>query len=244
MKLLRILLILLSVWIPPICMAEVNNDRQMAKIVRDGQTYISADVREASEEAAQSQATDQLLVSVKDYLRDNASLGITPESFTLSSLSKISHQLTSKISDSRYRVVMYVEKSQLNPSRKSESVSVLSQTGNTGRSKEIKVEVYSDGQSSSESSPVVRMISQLTTRQEVVQKLKDLHTKQVISGGASFPLASANDFYVVVMDGDRVLTTLHYLNGTYIDGDNSKEVDINKFARYSGYWFTIPNTSR
>lgn len=213
--------------IPFFCYADIETDRAMAKIIRDSQTYLSADAREGSEEAAYEKAATELVDAINNYLNEIQK----PEKKIsgISGLPGLCNQLTSKISDSRYRVLLYVKKSdfadQPKPQPAQKATTATPSPSNAAPA-----------------NPTLSKISKLQTKSEVVETIKALHKSQQLTGGASFPVGHANDFYVVVINGDKVAATLHFKDGQYIDIEDSKVIDINKYSNCTGYWFTLPNT--
>lgn len=244
----RILLIL-TLSIPFFCFADIDTDRAMAKIILDSQTYLSADARDSSEEAAYDKAASELLDAINNYYSD---INMHDKKISnVSGLSEICSKLTSKISDSRYRVLLYVKKSTLVEGKKThpaEAAPAVKPTLQNPVTKEIPLtqEKTSPKKSSPSSipptNPTLTKISKLQTKSEVVETIKSLHKSKQLSGGASFPVGNANDFYVVVIDDDKVIITLHYKDGQYFDTKHFNIIDITKYSNCTGYWFTLPNT--
>lgn len=225
---MRRILLLLTLSMPFLCYSDIDTDRTISKIIRDSNTYLSADARESSEKAAYDKAASELMVAINNYYTETQK----PEK-KISDISELTgkcSQITSKISDTRYRVLLYINKADL-----------------TGvKNAQISETAPKDMQSAQETvkkeNPTVAKISKLQTKAEVVEVIKSLHKSKQLTGGASFPIANANDFYVVVIDGEKVTATLHFKDGQYIDTKNSNIIDITKYSNCMGYWFTLPNT--
>ncbi|MDE5607963.1 MAG: hypothetical protein K2I64_03415 [Muribaculaceae bacterium] len=245
----RIIFTLLTIVSVLTAVADVNTDKAMARISRDTKTYISADVRAATEDEAYNEAMQKLSAQITDYFKNERSREAMPDAIYLSNLSSIYERLTSKISDSRYRVMLYVKKSDLKPLGGSDNALVLSKKDDNGYIP-VSTEV-------SHLTPVVKtdtvvtivkemlnptlsQIANLKTRDELAQSLQDLRKSKKISGAAAFPMANANDFYVAVIENDRVAEILHFDKGTYKDIITSQPVDVNRYSHCSGYWFTLP----
>lgn len=246
---MRRILLLLTLSIPFLCYSDIDTDRTIAKIIRDTNTYLSADARESSEKAAYDKAVSELMVAINNYYTETQK----PEK-KISDISELTgkcSQITSKISDTRYRVLLYINKADLTgvknaqlsegapadkrPAQETVKKETPTAQGKTTPTKPSQTAV-------APVNPTVAKISKLQTKAEVVEAIKSLHKSKQLSGGASFPIANANDFYVVVIEGEKVVATLHFKDGQYIDTNNSNIIDITKYSNCTGYWFTLPNT--
>lgn len=225
--------------------ADVSTDKLMTKISRDTETYISADVRATTKEEAYNEAINKLSVLIADYFRSERPGDTPPDVTSLSNNSAI-NQMSSKIADNRYRVMLYVRKSDLKSAGGSANSLVLSKPDNDSYSPmpkdtpepQVKTE---DGITirNKPMDPVLSTLSNVTTRDEIVEKLQSLSKSKDISGAAKFPLSHANNFYLVVLDNNRVVSILHYCDNGYQDIKTSEPVDISKYSHCTGYWFTL-----
>lgn len=211
-------LILIAMFFIPMMKADVATDKSMSKIVRDKDTYISADVRSTTEGDAYEKAKESIVGQMKKYLGYENQDDIPSDE----DLAGMCRQLTSKIADNRYRVVLYAVKSELN------------QSGSKG----VDV-VAEDTASDSGVKSVLARLCQLTSRDEVVDELQLLGKRKEISGAAKFPISTANNFYIVVLNGDKVAAILHYVGSEYRDVMTSQIVNISEYSHCTGYWFTL-----
>lgn len=227
---------------------DVNTDKAMAKISHDTKTYISADVRAATEEEAYNEAMNKLSARIADYFRTERPDETLPDAIYFSNISSICERMSSKIADNRHRVMLYVRKSDLKLIGGTANALVLSKTGNNSYSPvptetpEPLTIIKIDTAVTVVNKPLdstLSTLSQLTTRNEIVEKLQALSKSKYISGAAKFPLSHANNFYVVVLEGDRVVNILHYSNNCYRNIETSDPVDISQYSHCTGYWFTF-----
>lgn len=235
----RIILII-TLAIPFYCCADIETDRAIAKIIHDSYTYMSADARASTEKAAYDIAAQKMLDALKIYLKEQH---INQE---ISEIPEICQQITSKISDSRYRVLLYIKKSDITTNKLKRDPGVIIEIENLSSGeysiKESQENDYPSQENIALENPTLSKIIRLQKREEVVETIKSLHKSRKLTGGATFPVGNANDFYIVVIDGDNVVTTLHYKDGQYIDLEDSKNTDINEYSHCTGYWFTLSNT--
>ncbi len=246
---MRRILLLLTLSIPFLCYSDIDTDRTIAKIIRDTNTYLSADARESTEKGAYEKAASELIVALNNYYTETQK----PEK-KISDVSELAgkcSQITSKISDTRYRVLLYINKADLTGGKKTQPSEAAPTDRQTAQEPVKKEAPTPQGKTTptkpsqpvvASVNPTVEKISKLQTKTEVVEAIKSLHKSKQLSGGASFPIGNANDFYVVVIDGDKVIATLHFKDGQYIDIKNSNIIDMTKYSNCTGYWFTLPNT--
>ena len=230
---------------------DVNTDKAMAKISRDTKTYISVDVRAATEDAAYNEAMQKLSAQISDYFKTEFPGEPMPDAIYLSNISSIYERMTSKIADNRYRVMLYVKKSDLKPMGGNGNALVLSKNDRNGYSPvpteapkvEPEVIVKTDTVVTivkTPMNPTLSQIANLKTRKELTETLQNMGKSKIIANAAAFPVASANNFYVAVIENDRVLTILHFDNGVYKDIETATSIDVNRYSHCSGYWFTLP----
>ena len=230
--------------------ADINTDKAMAKISRDTKTYISVDVRAATEDAAYNEAMQKLSAQIADYFKTERPGETMPDAIYLSNISSIYERMTSKIADNRYRVMLYVKKSNLKPIGGNDNAMVLSKNDNNSYSPvpteapkvEPEVIVKTDTVVTivkTPMNPTLSQIANLKTRKELTETLQNMGKSKLIANAAAFPVASANNFYVVVIANDSVVAILHFDNGTYKDITTSQPVDISRYSHCSGYWFTL-----
>ncbi|MDE5822070.1 MAG: hypothetical protein K2H63_06275 [Paramuribaculum sp.] len=233
--------------------ADVNTDKAMAKISRDTKTYISADARAATEDAAYNEAMQKLSAQISDYFKIEFPGESMPDAIYLSNISSIYERMTSKIADNRYRVMLYVKKSDLKPIGGNGNALVLSKNDSNGYSPvptetpEVEPEVIVKTDTivsvvtiTKPMDPTLSQIINLKTRDELTQTLQNLRKSNNITGAAAFPIGNANNFYVAVLADTKVITVLQFKDGEYLDTMTSKPVDVTRYSHCSGYWFTIP----
>lgn len=227
--------------------ADVTVDRSMSKIGRDTKSYISADCRASSEQEAYDLALEELSRKITSYIHESQKT--SPDAVYLPEVSSIYQRLDSKISDDRYRVFLYVKKSDLKP---------LSDTANAMIMEKKSDETYEVLPIPSPDPIVIRdtvtiveektipmnpIISQLvgiSDRTSFVSSLTDLRKDNKISAAAAFPIANINDFYVALIINEIVTNIYHVVEGKWIDVRNGNEVNPSNFSAFSAYWFTLP----
>lgn len=229
--------------------ADVNTDKAMAKISRDTKTYISVDVRAATEDAAYNEAMQKLSTQIADYFKTERPGETMPDAIYLSNLSSIYERMTSKIADNRYRVMLYVKKSDLVPMGGNGNAVVLSKSDNnsyaplaTEPQPQPEPIVRTDTVVTvvnTPMNPTLSQIANLRTRDNLAQTLQTLRKSNHISGAAAFPVANAGDFYIAVVDRESVVAVLHFKNGEYTDIIDAKPVDVGRYAHCSGYWLSL-----
>lgn len=246
----KIAFVILSIICAFTSSADVNTDKAMAKISRDTKTYISADARAAREDAAYNEAMQKLSAQISDYFKIEFPAESMPDAIYLSNISSIYERMTSKIADNRYRVMLYVKKSDLKPIGGNGNALVLSKN---------ESDVYSPVPTEAQKAeteeivktdtivtvvktpmnPTLSQIANLKTREELTQTLQNLRKSKNISGAAAFPMANANNYYIAVLRGDRLVEILHFSNGQYKEIISETPVDMLKYTDCTGYWFTL-----
>lgn len=235
----HVLTLLLLLTASAIARADAETDREMARINRDRDTYLSADARAATESEARNQAIRQLGAQVSDYLRQSGS------AMTLTEATNEFQLLTSQIDSNRFRVMAYVAKSDLGGSQTSpksydESRYASPDTKPSSRKDEPDDYYYDLKPEEQNSNSALSEILSQGTRDELTRCLEALRKSREISGAAAFPVANASDFYVAILEDNVVRRVVHCLNGRYLDVETGQEIDLNKYSRCTGYWFTIP----
>lgn len=238
-KLLTLILLLATT---AIAIADVETDKNITRILKDTNKYLASDARASTEWDAEDQAMANLRSLVSDFLikiDSNMSLAQAQEKF---------HTIVVKISDKRYRVLAYVLKTDLgadpymseplkeNP-RKQPEPAPNNDDNYDDFDRDYIEEPHNYGNNNSST---LAEIKRQGTLNELRSCLENLRKSNSVTGAAAFPLSSATDFYVVVVDGNIVKIMLHYVNGRYYETETNKEIDINKYSNYSGYWFTLP----
>lgn len=231
------------------CNADINTEKAMSKISRDTKTYISADARAATEQEAYDKAMEQLQDLIVEYYKTDLRAPL-PDAVYLSQLSTIYDRLTSQLTNSRYRVMLYVKKSDVKALGSANGGVVLSR----GESDNYEIVPMSPSEPVVETdtietvktvvkplSPTLSAICQSKTREEISKLLTELRQSNKISGAAIFPLAYFNDFYLVVISpSNSVASLLHYDGNEYSDVMSGDAVDIQKYSDCLAYWFTLP----
>ena len=203
--------------------ADIQTDKKIVQISRDTTNYISVDVRGETEEATITEATRRLTSQIADYIKTEYS-GESISDFA--NISRFYNRLTSKIEDNRYRVMLYIKKSDLVPkSLETKPVSTKTDTIITLPAAPLH--------------PVLARIAELGTAKELTESLKSLRTSNQIKGAAAFPVAFADNFYIAVTDGNKVVAILHFIEGQYVDVTSNMPIDIKKYNNCTGYWFTL-----
>lgn len=241
---MKYILVILSLMIGLYARADVNADKIMAKIKRDTKTYISADARATTENEAYDEAMKKLSEQITDYFKIERSGEEMPEAIYLSNLSSIYERITSKIDDNRYRVMLYVKKSNLMPINngnntvlltKNESNSYITEELETTKQKRPTEAVVTLTPKNS----ALTEIMYISTREQLTNSLQTMRKSGKVSGAAAFPIGHADDFYVAIIDGDKVVKIIRFSEGQYIDITSGSPVDMNKFSNCTGYWFTL-----
>lgn len=240
---MKYILAALSLMMGVLAWADVNTDKAMAKIGRDTKTYISADVRAATEKEAYDEAMKSLSAQITDYFKTERAGEEMPDAIYLSNLSSIYERMTSKIADNRYRVMLYVKKSDLMPINNGGNAVLLTKDGGDGYNAEAaeataQAPVEADV-TLTPMNPALAQIMELTTREQLTGSLQTMRKSGRVSGAAAFPIGRANDFYVAAIDGDKVVKIIRFVDGQYVDITSGAKVDMSKFANCTGYWFTL-----
>lgn len=248
----RILFVLLSFVALASAFADINTDKAMSKIARDRKTYISADARAATEQEAYDMAMSKLTVFVADYLKDVNGKEL-PEAVYLPKLSGIYDRLTNHIADNRYRVMLYVRKSDIKPLSDTSGAIVLSKNEeNNYEALPVKptpepadtvvvtdtirvVQVIEKPLD-----PTLSMIASKRSGKEITSTIQSLGKSGALGGAAKFPIDRANDFYVVVIrKDDAVIAILHYENGQWSHVSSGAPADLSDYSDCKAYWFTL-----
>ena len=249
----RIISIIITIGILSVlvCFADINTDRTMAKIARDTKNYLSADARATTEEEAYNEALEKLTELVTEYLKSTDTNNL-PDAVYLPQLSGIYDRLSNKIDKNRYRVMLYVKKSDIKPVSNSSGAIVLSKTEDNSYSMlpttRVEPVVVTDTITIVEViekplDPTLTIIASKRTKDEMTSSIQSLGKSGNISGAAKFPIDKANDFYVAVIGPNNYVTAiLHYIDGSWKEIPSGKEININDYSDCSAYWFTLPNT--
>lgn len=232
--------------------ADVNTDRTMSKIAHDTKTYISADARAASEQEAYDAALAKLTELVADYLKETSGGNAMPDAIYLPQMSGIYDRLTNHIGDNRYRVMLYVKKSDIKPMSNTSGAVVLSKNEDneysvlpTTPTPQTEPVVVTDTVTvvqvvEKPLDPTLSLIASKKTKDEITTTIQSLAQSGNLGGAAKFPIEKANDFYVAVIDkNDSVKAILHCLDGQWTLVPSGEEADLNMFKDCSAYWFTL-----
>lgn len=222
-----------------VAMADNQTDRLMTKVVRDTNTYITADVRGETEDEAYEQALALLSEKIAAYFKENGK-GL-PDAVILSNISNQSERLISQSGSNRCRVLVYVKKKDLIPIGEDGSSAMLAKNDN---------ESYSIVQTSASQkqekapvviSPALSRIASAKTLQEVQTLLVELKKSKDITGAAAFPIASVNDFFVVVIDRSQTsVAILHCDAGKWTNATTGEKVNLDSYKYCTAYWLTLP----
>lgn len=241
---MKYILVILSMMIGMSVRADVNTDKTMADIRRDTKTYISADARASTEDEAYNEAVKRLSAQIVQYFKNERPGEEMPDASYLSGLSSIYERMTSKIDDNRYRVLLYVRKSELMPANNDDN-NVLP----TKDRSIIGIPHASEAETQQKSTeamvtltpmnPALTEIMNIPTREQLTNSLQAMRKSGRVSGAAAFPIGHADNFYVAVLDGDRVVRIIRFSEGQYIDISSGAPIDMKKLSNCTGYWFTL-----
>lgn len=227
--------------------ADVNTDRAMSKISRDDRNYISADYRAATEQDAYDKALQVLTEKITSYFKEVKTE--SPEAVFVPEVSSIYQRLDSRISDNRYRVFLYVKKSDLTSLDNASNALVMAKT--EADSYEI-IPTYSqlsvvvkDTVTIVEKieipmNPTVANIINNTDWNSLQDVLIKMRKEGKVSGAAAFPIAGLDEFYLAIVSGTSVTDYIHVKDGRWIDVVTGHDVDPSNYSSFSAYWFTIP----
>ena len=240
-----IICILLSMFC--ISRADVNTDRTMSKISRDIHNYLSADYRASTEEEAYDKALELLTEKITSYIKEVKKE--SPDAVFVPEVASMYQRLDSRISENRYRVFLYVKKSDLKSLDNSSNAMLIAKTEDD--SYEIiptysqppvvvtdtvtiveKVEVPMN--------PIVANIINNTDYNSLQEALIKMRKEGKVSGAAAFPISSLDDFYIAIVRGTSVTDYIHVEDGRWKDVTTGKDVDPSNYSSSSAYWFTIP----
>lgn len=248
------LIIVITIFLSCICYSTAQNnlDKEISKISRDTKNYISAEVRASSEDEAYEEALKQLTVQVADYYRSIGKQEI-PEKVVLSNLSSRFERLITHNCENRYRVLVYVKKSDLIPA--DQNSLVLTKGDNASYqvvSPELSeplvvtdtiVEVVKKIVPPSREVPdqIYQIVSESRSR-DIKEILETLRKSNSVSGAALFPIGKFGDFYVAIVNNSNHLETILYFDGnSWTEALNGTLVNPHVYSDSKAYWFTIPN---
>ena len=226
--------------------ADAITDRAISKISRDTRTYISSDSRGATEQEAYDKALEELSHKISSFV--NEEMGDSPDAVYLHDVESLYQRLDSHISDNRYRVFLYVKKSDLKPLGSSSNSMMMARTEDKTYEmvsakapetvivrdtitlvQEVKVPI----------NPVVSFLVGIKDSESFSSALIQLRKDNKVSAAAAFPIANIDDFYVAVIRNGKVIIIMHVDNGRWIDVKNGEEVDPRDYPSCSAYWFTV-----
>lgn len=234
--------------------AQINVDKEISKIIRDTKNYISVEVRASSEDGAYQEALKQLTDQITDYYKslDDKSM---PETVYLSNVSSRFERLMTHSSDNRYRVLVYIKKSDLKPMGSDSNALILSKNENNSYSVVTKeqpdpviitvtdtiVEVVEREVPAPRTIPKqVSKIASVSSEKEINEILINMRKANEITGAAAFPIASYGDFYVVVINTSNNLETILYFDGNiWTDSLTGTVANPYIYRDCKAYWFTI-----
>ena len=227
--------------------ADVNTDRAMSKISRDVQNYISADCRASTEQAAYDKALELLTEKITSYMQEAKKK--SSDAVFVPEVASIYQRLDSRISDNRYRVFLYVKKSDLKSLDNSSNAMVIAK--NEADSYEI-IPTFSQPQAvvtdtvtivekvEVPMNPIILNIINNTDYNSLEEALIKMRKEGKVSAAAAFPIASLDDFYIAIVRGTSVTDYIHVKDGRWKDITTGNEVDPSNYNSCSAYWFTIP----
>lgn len=241
--LISILALIGNLW----CLADVNTDRTMSRILRDTKTYISAEARAATEDNAYDMALKSLTGQITDYLKEKD--GVLPDAVYLKKVSSIYDKISNQISTNRYRVVLYVKKSDLRPMADIDNAIVLARD-NEGNYESVQTSVP-DKVIVTDTlvrvvtkpvaiNPVISNVAQCESGKKLPELLKSLRDSNKITGASAFPIARLNDFFVAVINrNNEIISVLRHTPDGWINAQTLESVDPLKLNDCTAYWFTL-----
>ncbi len=249
MKIRILLLICLLMGMVSATYADINTERAMSKIGRDTKTYISADCRAATEQEAYDKALEDLTRQISSYITETQK--DAPDAVYLREVASIYQRLDSRISDNRYRVMLYVKKSDLKPLGNASNSMVLTKTDDETYEvvdipKQETPAVVRDTISHVDAveiqmNPVIASLAIVGDRDNLLATLTDLRKEGKISAAAAFPISSIDDFYVAILINDKLVAIVNVRSGKWINAITKREVDPHDYSNGSAFWFTINN---
>lgn len=227
--------------------ADVNTDRAMSKISRDVHSYLSADCRASTEQEAYDKALELLTEKITSYIQETKKE--SPDAVFVPEVASIYQRLDSRISDNRYRVFLYVKKSDLKSLDNSSNAMVIAKT--EADSYEIiptysqPPQVVTDTVTMVEKvevplNPIISNIINNTDYNSLQEALIKMRKEGKVSGAAAFPISSLDDFYIAIVRGTSVTDYIHVKDGRWKDVTSGNDVDPSNYSSSSAYWFTIP----
>lgn len=229
--------------------ADINTDKAMSKISRDTKNYISAEARATTEDEAYDAALKDLSTQIANYFETEQN-GEAPNAVYLQNLSSIYSRLSSQSSSNRYRVMLYVKKSELKPLEETNMAMVLSKSEKdtyepiptTAPEQIVKTDtVTTIKRVEVPMNPTLSAIAQAKSKKEVVAMLTSMRKSGQISGAAAFPISSVGKYYLVVLNRqETVIAMLQSKDGVWtnlLDGENVK---LSDYSNCSAYWITLP----
>ena len=243
----RLLFAFILLWSMGFAFADVLTDKTMSKISRDTKTYISADCRATTEQEAYDNAMKELSAQIADYMKSQ--YGESPDAVYLSDVSSIYQRLSSYLDGSRYRVLLYVKKSDLKPMGNNDNAVVLAK--NEQDSYEPIPPVKSEPIVVTDTvtvvnvvevplNPTVSRIMSCDTDDSLAKVLTQLCKEGEISQAAAYPLA--NDYYLaIVSPSNNIIAYIHIVDGKWTDLTTGKKVSPYAYSiGFTAYWFTLP----
>lgn len=247
----HLLLLFLSLLSASWCRADINTDKAISKISRDIKTYLSAVGRADTEQEAYDMAMNGLSSKIAEYYKAEFPSEPLPDAIYLSNLSSIYDKLTSRGNSNRYRVLLYIRKSDVKPLGDSNGT-VLSRN-ETDRYEVIPttpaeptivtdtVTIETVTTVVKPLTPILSTVCSMKTRDDVLKQIPELKKADQIGSAAAFPIQAMNDLYIIIISPtDDVKTVLHYDGKEYSDILNGETVDISTYSDCSAFWFTLP----
>lgn len=227
--------------------ADVLIDKAMSKISHDTRIYISGEYRAATEQEAYDGALELLSSRISQYMEEK--YGGFPDAVYLTEMSSMYQRLETRISENRYRVMLYVKKSDLKPLGNSTNAVVLAKNDddtyhviptNVPQTIIVRDTVTVVDAVEVPIAPPVSVLMQHRTRKSLTSALTKMVEDKHIESAAKFPLSRLSDFYVAIIDSsDQVLLIAHVVDGIWVNLANGTEFDPIDYKDCSAYWFTL-----
>lgn len=231
----------------PMLLADVHTDKAMSKISRDTNNYISADHRASTEEEAYNASLQDLSAQIQNYMEER--YGSAPDAVYLNGMSSIYQRLSNHISDNRYRVMLYVKKSDLKPMSGTDGSVVLALNQDamyepipTSKPEPVVLTdtVMIERVIEVPLNPTVSQLLTHKTKDTIVEALTKMRKEKKISNTAAFPISSLNDFYVIIISAaGQVEAIAHVKEGEWTDTATGHAINPQNYPNCTAYWFTL-----
>ena len=218
-------------------------DKEMSKIKRDTETYISADARAATENEAYNMALQMLTTLVADYMKTEYNGLQIPDTV----MSGLYDRLTSHADNQRYHVMVYVKKTALKSIGDSKNAKNNSNTCNVEpvfEKEKLSSAVRPDTEPAVEVvqsplHPTLSLIAAQKNRTELNVTIKSLNRDGKIQGASQFPVGLSRYYVVVVNTEGYLAAILEHDNGTWSNVITETPDNPANYDNCKAIWFTL-----